>query len=294
MTEYVLVADLGGTRMRAALADRLGRIHNRTTAPTRAHEGKEHVVKRFVALLQETASSIAPERPISVAVAQASPTDPNTGEMHNPPNLPGWNGYSLKPLLQDSFTLEASFGNDANLAALAEHEHGAGRPYSHMVYMTLSTGIGGGVILDGKLHTGAGGFAGEVGHISIDRNGPTCNCGNVGCLEAMASGTAVARMAKERIASGEVAESQWAAVGAPDARAVFEAARSGDPVAKSIVREVSTNLGIGIVSLIHAFDPEAIVIGGGLSNSLDLLLPGVTGEIELHAMAQQRGRVTIL
>ena len=294
MTEYALVADLGGTRTRVALADRAGKVHHRVVAPTDAHTGREAVVARLLTALQGVASQVRREQLVGVGVSLAGPTDPQTGKMHNPPNLPGWDGYSLKPFLRERLSLEASFGNDANLAALAEHTHGAGRPYSHMVYMTLSTGIGGGVILDGRLYTGAHGYAGEVGHITIDRNGPVCNCGNVGCLEAMASGTAVARMAAERIASGEAAGFPGSKASAPDARAVFEAARSGDSVAKSIVREVSTNLGVGIVSLLHAFDPEAIVVGGGMSENLNLLLPGVDREIELHAMAHQRRGIPIV
>ena len=294
MDEYALVADLGGTRMRVALVDRAGLMHHRSTAPTDAHTGRDAVVERLVVAFEHAISEAGPARLIGVGVSLAGPTDPETGVMHNPPNLPGWDGYSLKPLLETRLSLRASFGNDATLAAVAEHKHGAGRPYRHMVYMTLSTGIGGGVIIDGRLYTGARGYAGEIGHVTIDRNGPTCNCGNVGCLEAMASGTVVARMAAERLSSGEATSLLGSEGAVPDAQAVFEAARAGDAVAEGIVQEVATNLGIGIVSLLHAFDPEAIVIGGGLSQSLDLLLPGVDREIELHSMAHQRQGVLVI
>jgi len=190
MNQYALVADLGGTQMRVALVDRVGQMQHWSMAPTDAHTGRDAVVERLVYAFECAISEIRPERPIGVGVSLASPIDAGTGVMHNPPNLPGWDGYSLKSVLGERLSLRVSFGNDAALAAVAEHMHGAGRPYRHMVYMTLSTGIGGGVIIDGRLYTGARGYAGEIGHVTIDRNGPTCNCGNVGCLEAMASGTA--------------------------------------------------------------------------------------------------------
>jgi len=294
MNQYALVADLGGTQMRVALVDRVGQMQHWSMAPTDAHTGRDAVVERLVYAFECAISEIRPERPIGVGVSLASPIDAGTGVMHNPPNLPGWDGYSLKSVLGERLSLRVSFGNDAALAAVAEHMHGAGRPYRHMVYMTLSTGIGGGVIIDGRLYTGARGYAGEIGHVTIDRNGPTCNCGNVGCLEAMASGTAVARMAAERLSSGEITSLSGSEGAAPDAQVVFEAARSGDAVAEGIVQEVATNLGIGIVSLLHAFDPEAIVIGGGLSQSLEQLLPGMNREIRMHSMAHQRQRVPIV
>ena len=247
---------------------------------------------RLVEALVRLASSAEADAPVGVGVSVASPTDPDTGVMYNPPNLPGWDGFSLKPVLEDKLSLKASVANDATLAALAEHRYGAGRGHKNMIYVTVSTGIGGGVIIDGRLYTGSRGFAGELGHITIDRKGPICNCGNAGCLEAMASGTAVARMARERLAAGEPSVLLERADGGADevsARTVAEAATSGDALASDIMQEVGTNLGIGIVSLLHAFDPEIIVIGGGMSESLELLLPGIAQEVERHAMAQHRG-----
>ena len=297
MRQYALTADLGGTQIRVALVDRDGGIPNRYAAPTLAHLGRDEVVNRLVAALERVASVARPESLVGIGVSLAGPTDPETGVMYNPPNLPGWDGFSLKPVLEDRLSLRASLANDATLAALGEHVYGAWRGYSHLVYMTISTGIGGGIIVDGKLYTGHRGFAGEVGHITIDRNGPQCNCGNVGCLEALASGTAVARMAQERLAGGAASLLPEMAGGDPkqvDARMVAEAAASGDALAQAIMGEVATSLGIGIVSLLHAFDPEVIVIGGGMSASLDLLLPGIAREIESHAMVQQRGKMPVV
>ena len=293
MPAYALAADLGGTQIRVALVDRQGGILERHAIPTLAQRPRDEVVQRFVGALKNVAETVEASELSGVGVSLASPTDPETGVMYNPPNLPGWDGFSLKPVIEAEFSLRASCANDATLAALAEQKYGAGRGYKHLIYMTVSTGIGSGIVIDGKLYTGRSGFAGEIGHLTVDRNGPLCNCGNLGCLEAVASGTAVARMARERIAAGESSVLADVARNQPDdldARKVAEAARSGDALASSIMDEVGVSLGCGVVSL---FDPEVIVIGGGLSRSLDLLQPGITGEIEAHAMAQHRGRKPI-
>jgi glucokinase len=248
-------------------------------------------------VLEEVASSIDRSLIVGVGVSLASPTDPDSGVMYNPPNLPGFDGFSPRPVLEERLSLRALIGNDATLAALAEQFYGAGRGYEDMLYLTISTGIGGGIIANGRLYTGVRGFAGEVGHMSIDRNGPRCNCGNTGCLETLASGTALARMARDRLASGEPSVILARAEGdldRVDGRIVAEAATNGDKLAQALIGEVATNLGIGIVSLMHVFDPGIIVIGGGMSGSLHLLLPGVTEEIERHAMPHQRGRVPVV
>ena len=292
-----LVADLGGTQIRVALVDEEGRISGRRSMPTRADEGRDRVVDRLLSVLKQATDVAGRGSLLGVGVSLASPTDPKTGVMYNPPNLPGWHGFSLKPVLEQSLSLPVSLANDATLAALAEHVHGAGRGYRDLIYMTLSTGIGGGIVVGGRLYTGAGGFAGEVGHITIDRNGPLCNCGNIGCLEAMASGTAVARMAREKLANDETSVLHERSGGDPDsvdARMVADAARSGDELAQGVMAEVGRNLGVGIVSLLHAFDPEVIVLGGGLSGSLDLLMPQIAQEVETHAMAHQRSRVPVV
>ena len=296
MAEYALAADLGATQIRCAFVDREGHVSHRRTAPTLAHHGRDEALSRFAHLLEQVASSAKPATPVGIGVSLASPTDPDTGVMYNPPNLPGWDGFSLKPVLEERFSLKTFPGQRRHTGSPGEHVYGAGRGYKHMIYMTLSTGIGGGIIIDGRLYTGDRGFAGEVGHISIDRNGPPCNCGNVGCLEALASGTAVARMARERLEAGEdsVLLKHEGQLDKVDARMVAEAAISGDRLAQSIMREVGSNVGVGIVSLLHAFDPQIIVIGGGMSASLQLLLPGITQEIEHRAMVHQRDRVPVV
>ncbi len=297
MVEYALVADIGGTNMRVALVDGEGRVSHRTSTPTLVRQGRDEVMERLVGELGAIMSSAEGCAVVGLGLSLAGPTDPETGVMYNPPNLPGFDGYSPLPVLKERLALDVSAANDATLAALAEQAYGAGRGFRHILYLTLSTGIGGGVVIGGKPYTGHRGFAGEVGHITIDRNGPRCNCGNIGCLEALASGTAVARMARERLASGGASSLHEASRGnldEVDARMVAQAALAGDALSSAIMDEVSTCLGIGIVGLIHTFDPDVIVLGGGMSESLELLMPGIAREVRSHVMAHQRDGVPIV
>ncbi len=297
MANYSLAVDIGGTQIRVALIDEGGRIVAREAARTLARQGREDVVERLMAALEKACARAGKAAIVGVGLSMPGPIDPQTGIIYNPPNLPGWDGYSLKPELESRFPFPAVFGNDANLAALAEHAYGAGRGHTDMIYLTISTGIGGGIIADGKLYAGYRGFSGELGHMTIDPDGPRCNCGNHGCLEAMASGTAVARMARERLSAGRTSSMLDMAQGSledVDAQIVAEAAEAGDALALEIMSEAANNLGIGIVSLLHIFDPEIVVLGGGMSQSFDLLLPGIVRQTELRGMAHVKGRQPVV
>ena len=180
MTEYALVADVGGTRTRVALVDATGAIVVRHSAETLAREGREAVMNRLAEALEHVASERRTEIK-GVGLSLASPVEPGTGVMYNPPNLgPEWHLFTPIPILRERLSLPVYAENDATLGALGEHAFGAGRGCDNMVYMTVSTGIGGGVIIGGNLYTGTNGFGGEIGHMTIDQNGPLDNCGNVG------------------------------------------------------------------------------------------------------------------
>ena len=296
MSRYALAADVGGTQTRVALVDAVGGISRRHAAETLAHEGRDAVMGRLADALEHVAASQAGDV-VGVGLSVASPTDPETGVMYNPPNLGDeWHLYTPKPFLQERLSLPVWAANDATLGALGEHAFGAGRGCRNMVYMTVSTGIGGGIVIDGKLYAGASGFGGEIGHMTIDRNGPLDNCGNVGCLEALASGTALARIAQERLALGEgssLIELVGGDIGRVDARVVAEAALAGDALAVSLMREVAVNLASGIINLMHIFDPQLIVIGGGVAQNLDMLMPTIQAEVERRAMAHFRGAMPV-
>lgn len=291
---YVVGVDLGGTRLRAALADLQGNVIRHRAVPTHALEGREAVIARIA---DEIRNVTAPEdlsAVRAVAVAVPSPVNPNTGMVFNPPNLPGWGEVPLREVLESQLARPVCLGNDANLAAMAEHAFGAGKGTSHLVYLTVSTGIGGGVIEDNRLVLGVTGGAAEIGHMTIDRGGPRCACGNTGCLEAMASGTAIAREATRRLVAG--APSSLAADPGPDqiiAESVFRAAEAGDDLARSVVDWAAYNLGVGLTNVMQLFDPEIIVIGGGVSNAWSLLQSGMTRAIEERAMVAYRRRIKI-
>ena len=292
MNSLALAVDFGGTNIRVALLDRQANISHRHSVPTLAHLGRDAVLERLIGALEHAITSEDRSDIVGIGASLASPTDPETGTMHGPPNLPGWHGFSPKKALEDRFLLPVAAANDATLAALAEQRYGAGRGHRHVIYMTVSTGIGGGIVIDGKLYTGSRGFAGEIGHVTVDRGGPRCNCGNTGCLEVMASGTAVARMARERLAGGEssvLVERSEGDLDRVDARMVAQAAREGDRLAVAVMSEASANLGIGIVGILHTFDPDVIVIGGGMTENFDIMLPVIRQEVGRRVMSHFGG-----
>ena len=296
MQEYALVADLGGTQTRVALIDENGGIVERHSTETSARSGRDSVMSRLAEALEHVASTQRHALK-GVGLSLASPVEPGTGVMYNPPNLgPEWHLYSPVPYLSERFSLPVVAGNDATLGAVGEHAFGAGRGCSHMVYMTVSTGIGGGVIIDNKLFTGSSGFGGEIGHMTIDQNGELCNCGNVGCLEALASGSALARISQSRLRAGEsstMAELAGGDVDSVDARIVVQAARQGDRLAVALMEQVTHSLASGIISLMHIFDPQLIVIGGSLGNNLGNYMPIVESEVRQRGMAHFQGAVPV-
>jgi glucokinase len=194
------------------------------------------------------------------------------------PNLPGWHDIPLRDRIKERFGLDTFLVNDASAAALGEHRLGAGRGTVNLIYITVSTGIGGGIIIDGGLYLGSSGSAGEIGHMTIDANGPDCYCGNKGCLEVLASGTAIAREAKKSIAAGESSALTAMVAGKPEAitaKEVSLAAEGGDPLALKVVAEAANYLGVGMTNVVNIFNPDMVVIGGSVAKMGDRLLDPV-------------------
>lgn len=291
MSDRIIAVDFGGTQIRAALFDDDARIIAQTAQATRASEGADVVFARLAASVREICGDWSRVR--GIGVGAPGPLDPWRGVILFAPNLPGMNDFPLQARLEKEFSVPAFIGNDANLAALAEHRYGAGRGHKDMIYMTISTGIGGGIIADGKLFLGARGFAGEVGHQTLEANGPICNCGNVGCLEALASGPAIVRAAREAIAQGR--ESQLRALSEISGAAVTRAAREGDALAVEILQRAGRYIGIGIVNLVHLFDMQLFVLGGSVAlHAWDYLYPAMRRAVEQHAMPSMREGVRIV
>jgi glucokinase len=295
----VVGVDFGGTQIRAALAQD-GKILTRVGYLTHSEEGFEPVLARLKESVRQTLTlgNVTLSQISGIGFCAPGPIDSQTGILYDPPNLHSWHNVPIKQLLEDEFRVPVHVGNDANLAALGEYMYGAGRGLSDMIYVTVSTGIGGGIVIGGKILEGVSGTAGEVGHMTVDMHGPVCNCGNIGCVEALASGTAIARQAAAAIAAGRgsgilaqlpayqadpskdiAGRSQAELQTAPplhlalevDARLVVKAAEAGDPVAQQIISDAATAIGVAMVNLVHLFNPQMIAIGGGVAKAGELL-----------------------
>jgi glucokinase len=280
--------DLGGTKISTALVDAAGKIIARDYRETQAAKGQKVVIKRMVDAAHQVIgeAGIALGQVTAVGVGSPGPIDSRTGVVTAPPNLPGWKNVPLKQLIEEALGIATFLENDANAAALGEHRFGAGRGVQNMIYVTASTGIGGGLILDGQLYSGATGAAGEIGHMTVLPWGPYCGCGNRGCLEALASGTAIAREGRELVRRGVPTLIAELAEGDPEratAKLIAEAADKGDIAAQDILSEAMTYLGVGMANLVNLFNPELIVIGGGLTNMGEGLFGPVRRAIEQRA-----------
>ncbi len=272
----VLGIDLGGTKILTAVTDAGGRIWSRDQSVTPAKDGPEAVVKSILqsagrALKQAGITAAALD---TIGIGAPGLSNPETGVLFTSPHLPGWHDVPLRDILEKELGKKVFLINDANAAAIGELYYGAGRGARNFIYITVSTGIGGGIIIGGKIYTGATGTAGELGHMTIDAEGPSCQCGNRGCWETLASGTALAREAGYRIKNG-ARTSILEYAGGPEeinAEAVSRAAQAGDGLAAELIARTAYYLGVGLANLINIFNPELIIIGGGLSNIGDSLL----------------------
>ncbi len=292
----VVAVDLGGTQMRIAVL-RGAQLLSRVGLLTGEDPLPERIFPRIFQAIQQvlTRANVSLEQVVGIGIGAPGPLDGRTGIVYAPPNLPGWENVPVRELFSQQFHVPIFLENDANAAVLGEYMFGAGRGSRDIVYMTISTGIGGGVITDGKILVGTSGTAAELGHMTVDWHGERCNCGNIGCLERIASGTGIARQANDAIAQGrgtdllafalkhqhndtENARSSTpedAAAHTPKhvtARTVAFAAEAGIPLARTIIETAAEALGVGLVNIIHIFNPEKIILGGGVMQMGALLL----------------------
>jgi glucokinase len=286
--------DIGGTKIAVAIGDHDDRLLDVARFPTRIERGPHAILDETL----ETLSALARRanvRIASVGIGCAGPLDRGRGLVLSPPNLPGWDELPIVDLVERRLDVPVVFDNDANAAALGEHRQGAGRGLHSLVYMTMSTGIGGGVIVVDKLVHGVADAAGEIGHMVVQPNGPACNCGARGCLEAICSGTAIARRARERIGAG--AESSMGAIAggveAITAATVARAALDGDPVARHLWDETIEYLALGIGNVLVTLAPEAIIIGGGVAAAGDQLFEPLRARVRQNVTMLPPDRVTI-
>lgn len=252
--------DIGGTNIRLGIVDDKGKILYRKRFPTLKEQGKDEVITRLLkAIADVKKNSKYPIRRIGIGCP--GPLDSRKGIVLSPPNLPGWNKVPLKNIVQKRFNLPVVLENDANCFALGEKWRGAAKGCKDMVCLTLGTGIGGAIILNGALYTGKDGFGGELGHMSINFDGPKCGCGKRGCLEAYASATALVKRykGKQNVTSEEI----------------YKLALRGDRRAKKVLKETALYLGVAISNFVNAFNPEIVVLGGGLAKAGDSIFPEI-------------------
>ncbi len=288
--------DLGGTKVYSLVATPEGELLSEDRRSTLASEGPHAVVDQLVASVRQALSEagVGAGEIAGVGISAPGPLDPARGVVLDAPNLVGWHNVPLASIVAEKLGVPTILENDAAAACYGEYRFGAGKGFRHIVYVTLGTGIGGGIIIDGRLYRGASGAAGEVGHVIIVDDGPHCNCGNRGCVEALASGPAIAREAKAALdAASSPILAELTGNEPPTAELVQEAALRGDAVSREIIERAGRYLGLGLAGLLNCFNPEALILGGGLVGLGDLYLEPARRAAREGAFAQIVADVTI-
>ena len=257
--------DIGGTKIAAAAVAPDGRIVSRAECATNASQGFESGMKRIVGLLQECARAGGGKFK-GIGVGTTGPIDPQTGVFGTVDNLPGWKGSNLKQPLEGEFGVPVAIENDADAAALGEAAWGAGRGKSRFIYVTVSTGIGGGIVFDGELYRGVDQSHPELGHMVVEASGPLCYCGAHGCWEWMAAGPAMVSWVRENAPPGAVLPADLSA------KEICRLAEQGDALARKAVEREAYYLGVGLANLVTMYCPDAIALGGGVMGSAHLFL----------------------
>lgn len=297
MKKYRIGVDIGGTNIKIALVDMQGKIVYSNTTPTRADMGYEYSianVKQAIAdLMKETNS----DKNTVEAIGFGFPgqIDYQSGIVRLLPNMPGWIEIPVAKIMEDEFKIPTRLDNDVRVATLGELKYGAGKGCQNLVCITVGTGIGSGLVLNGKLVRGARNAAGEIGHIKMTMgDGPLCGCGDYGCFEAYASGPSIVAMAKEYIKGGKSSKFKELATEEMSPYIVAQAALQGDVVAKRIYAKMGEVIGLGLTSAINLLNPERVIIGGGVADAGDILFEPIKDTIARRAMPIQASSVEIV
>ena len=298
MKKYRIGVDIGGTNIKIALVDFDGKIIYSNTVPTRAEMGYEAGVNNIKQAIKELMQETNQDAKTIEAIGFGLPgqIDYKEGIVKNLPNIPGWVNIPLAKMIEDEFSIPTKLDNDVRCAALGELNFGAGKGCENLICITVGTGIGSGIVLNGKLIRGASNAAGEIGHIKMDMTGgPLCGCGDYGCFEAYASGPAIVTMAREYISGGKSAKyKEMATDGIITPYIVAQAALQGDAVSIQIFKQMGKIIGTGLSSVINLLNPEKIIIGGGVADAGDLLLEPIRKTIADRAMPIQAAAVQVV
>jgi glucokinase len=281
MDTYIAI-DIGGTQLRVAVyAEGENRPIKQKRIPTKDPNGSP--LERLLNLIAEMWP--ANERVRAIGMAAPGPTNPHTGVIYTAPNIPGWEKLPLAQIVKDRFHVPTALGNDANMAALGEWRFGAGQGHHDLLYMTISTGIGGGVIANDRLLLGMHGLAAEIGHVAVAPDGPICSCGHAGHLEAFASGTSIAHYVVEQLANG--VPSSLSDYANPTGRDISMAAEQGDPLAKAALARAGGYIGRALANYLHIFNPSIVILGGGVSRSGPFLIEPLRAAILENIMSPE-------
>ena len=290
--------DVGGTNVKIALVDGEGKIIYSNSVPTYAQMGYEYTVNNIKQAIRDLMKETNTEAKDIQGIGFDFPgqVDCKTGVVKLAPNIPGWVNVPIAQMIEEEFNIPTRIDNDVRCAALGELKFGAGRGCENFVCITVGTGIGSGLVINGKVVRGAANAAGEIGHIKLQmEDGPLCGCGDSGCLEAFASGPSIVAMAQEYLKGGKSAKfRELAGDGEITPYIVAKAAEAGDPVAKRIFEKMGYYIGMGLTSVINLLNPEKIIIGGGVAECGELLLDPIRRTINDRAMKVQREAVEIV
>ena len=297
--KYRVGVDIGGTNVKIALVDKKGEILFSKTVPTRAEMGYEYTVGNIKQSIKELLEEAKIDKNSIEGIGFGFPgqIDCDLGIVRILPNIPGWINVPIADIMQKEFSVPVRVDNDVRCAALAELNYGAGSGCKNLICITIGTGIGSGLIVNGKLVRGASNAAGEIGHIKLSlHHGPICGCGDTGCMEAYASGPAIVAMAKDYVAGGKSTKFREIA-GSVDAitpAIVAQAANEGDVVAKRIFQVMGEYIGTGLASVVNLLNPEKIVIGGGVADAGDILMEPLKAALKNRAMPIQGSAVEVV
>lgn len=272
-SDYIMGVDIGGTKVAAGLIDASGTIISQRRVPMVSNSDATAGLDSVLAAIDSVLSDLKGSQEVrAIGICAPGPLDPTTGTIINPPNLPCWRDFPLAKQVAKVHRIPVKVDNDANSAAFAEARWGAGRGYNNIFYVTIGTGIGTGIVLNGRIYHGRTGAAGEGGHVSIDYHGPICPCGKPGCIEVLAAGPAIAKRARGKLLrGGNSSMLLQLAKGNPEAvttEMVGEASAAGDPIAHETLHETVDLLSLWLGNMVDLLDPEAIIIGGGATTVL--------------------------
>lgn len=287
MANFAIGVDLGGTNLRIAAVDERGMLLEKVTTGTRVALGRDQVINDMCDAIRALSAKFQASRTmLGAGIGVPGIIDMETGLLRESPNLPGWEEYPVREEIERRLQATVVLENDANAAALGEKWLGAARDVDDMCILTLGTGVGGGLVLHGRIWHGMNGMAGEFGHMTVDPDGPRCNCGNLGCLEQFASATAVMRMAREAISSGRAPQLARVAGSDPEfnAKIVYNLAIQGDEPSRDIFRRVGWALGIAVGGLVNALNLPMYVIGGGVASAWEAFSPTMFEEMQERSM----------